>query len=78
MNQPNAWCAALLTVLALSPSPGLAQAGQAAEVDRLAAEIEPTVIEYRRHFHQHPELGNREFETAKFVAAKLRKLGLEV
>ena len=49
-----------------------------AEIDRLTAQVEPQVIKNRRHLHQHPELSNREFETAKFVAARLRALGLEV
>lgn len=40
--------------------------------------IEPKVIEWRRDFHQHPELGNREFETAKKIAAHLKSLGMEV
>ncbi|MFV0275702.1 MAG: amidohydrolase [Parahaliea sp.] len=35
------------------------------------------VIEWRRDFHQHPELSNREFETAKKIAAALRELGLD-
>lgn len=48
------------------------------EIDRLADQVEPKVIEARRHLHQHPELGNREFETAKFVAKRLRDLGLSV
>jgi amidohydrolase len=40
--------------------------------------IEPQCIAWRKQIHQHPELGNREFNTAKLVAAHLRKLGLEV
>jgi len=36
------------------------------------------VIAWRRDFHQHPELSNREFRTAKIVADHLRTLGLEV
>lgn len=47
-------------------------------VAKKAAEIEKQVIEWRRDFHQNPELSNREFETAKKVAAHLKKLGLEV
>ncbi|HEY0732814.1 MAG TPA: hypothetical protein VGD33_10385, partial [Chitinophagaceae bacterium] len=31
--------------------------------------IEPKCIEWRRQIHQYPELGNREFNTAKLVAA---------
>jgi amidohydrolase len=49
-----------------------------ATVDTLADKVEPKVIEWRRHFHQYPELSNREFETAKIVAKHLRDLGLEV
>jgi amidohydrolase len=43
-----------------------------------AAEIDGKVIEWRRHVHQYPELSNREFETAKYIAAHLEKLGMEV
>ena len=50
----------------------------AADVDRLAAEINPQVVAWRRDFHQHPELGNRETRTAKVIADELRKLGYEV
>ncbi|MBU1821832.1 MAG: amidohydrolase, partial [Bacteroidetes bacterium] len=42
------------------------------------AELEPKVIQWRRDFHQHPELGNQEFRTAKIVAEHLRSLGIEV
>jgi len=40
--------------------------------------IEPKCIEWRRQLHQYPELGNREFKTAKLIAAHLKELGLEV
>ena len=40
--------------------------------------IEPKCIEWRRHIHQYPELGNREINTAKFIADHLRRLGLDV
>ena len=40
--------------------------------------VEPKCIEWRRHLHQYPELGNREFKTAKLIADHLKKLGLEV
>nr|WP_261376903.1 amidohydrolase [Gillisia sp. Hel_I_86] len=41
-------------------------------------EIEPKVIEWRRDFHEHPELSNREFKTAEKIAKHLESLGLEV
>jgi amidohydrolase len=40
--------------------------------------IQPQLQALRRQFHQHPELGNREFKTAAFIAEYLQKLGLEV
>lgn len=40
-------------------------------------EILPGVIADRRHLHEHPELAFQEYETAKFVAARLESLGLE-
>jgi amidohydrolase len=48
------------------------------EIDAAAAGLEPRVIEWRRDFHKHPELGNREFRTSGIVAAHLKKLGLDV
>ena len=46
-------------------------------VDAAAHAIEAQVIAWRRDFHEHPELGNREFRTAAAVAAHLRGLGLD-
>ena len=40
-------------------------------------DIEEQVIEWRRDFHENPELSNREFETAKKIAAHLESLGIE-
>lgn len=48
------------------------------KIDIQAKEIEPKVIAWRRHFHQYPELSNRETKTAAFIADHLRKLGIEV
>lgn len=48
------------------------------EVESLAAQVEPKAIEWRHHLHQHPELSNREFKTAEYIAAHLKSLGLEV
>jgi len=41
-------------------------------------DINVKVVEWRRHFHENPELGNREFKTAAYIEKHLRKLGLEV
>lgn len=47
-------------------------------LDKDIANIENKVIEWRRDFHQNPELSNREFNTAEKIAAHLKSLGLEV
>ncbi len=44
----------------------------------LIDQIESKVIEWRRDFHQNPELSNREFKTAEKVAKHLKSLGIEV
>ena len=62
--------------------PALAHAQSAAELaatlDRRAREIEAKVVAWRRDFHQHPELSNREERTGKVIADHLKRLGLEV
>ena len=49
-----------------------------AELERQARGTEKKLIEWRRDFHQNPELSNREVRTSGKVAAHLRSLGLEV
>ncbi|HLF45681.1 MAG TPA: amidohydrolase [Chitinophagaceae bacterium] len=43
-----------------------------------ADKIESKCIDWRRDIHQHPELGNNEFRTAKLIADHLRSLGIDV
>lgn len=47
-------------------------------IHKFSNEIQQKVIEWRRHFHENPELSNREFATAKYIAKHLKDLGLEV
>jgi len=47
-------------------------------INERANEIEQEVIELRRHFHENPELSNREFETAETITDYLTNLGLNV
>lgn len=68
-------------VLALQLSAASALHAQTALTPALASRIsaiEPKVVAWRRDIHQNPELGNREFRTAKLVADHLRSLGIEV
>ncbi|NRB83121.1 MAG: amidohydrolase [Winogradskyella sp.] len=47
-------------------------------VEQDIIDIEDKLIEWRRHFHQNPELSNQEFKTAKKIAEHLESLGLDV
>jgi metal-dependent amidase/aminoacylase/carboxypeptidase family protein len=49
--------------------------GLASPIDAAARAVEERVIAWRRDFHQHPELGNREIRTAAVVAEHLIGLG---
>jgi len=71
----NRIISALFVFMVALPS---AQAGIAPdEIDQAAAAVQPQVVEWRRWFHQNPELSNREFETSKHIAEILRGMGLE-
>ena len=48
------------------------------EIDVAADRLMPKVIEWRRHLHRYPELGNREVRTAKYIEDHLRRLKMEV
>lgn len=41
-------------------------------------DIEDKLIAWRHHFHENPELSNREFKTAEKITAHLKSLGLKV
>lgn len=58
--------------------PLFAQAQIHEEINKNIKDIMPKVIEWRRHFHQNPELSAREYKTGALVAEYLKTLGLEV
>ena len=76
----------LLAAVALLGAPGAIAAASVASdldalhhsIDKLADQVEPHVIANRRHLHQHPELSNRETQTAAYIAEHLQALGIEV
>lgn len=71
----------LLAFLLISNTLGLSAQNSLSlkkQVDQKADKLESQVVKWRRDFHQHPELSNREFKTAEKVATHLRALGLEV
>jgi len=65
----------ILFFIALLPCLVIAQG---ANFDADYEAIEKNVIEWRHHFHQNPELSNREFKTAEKIAKHLKSLGIEV
>lgn len=48
------------------------------QIESAVSRIEPKCVAWRRDFHEHPELSNREFRTSKIIADHLRSLGIEV
>ena len=67
----------LLVTASLSGARAAQAQSPAAEIDRLTVAVEPELIAWRRHLHQAPELSNREVETSKYVAERLRSFGLQ-
>lgn len=49
-----------------------------AVVTKKAAGLQPRLTEWRRHIHQNPELGNREYKTAAYIIEQLQGLGLDI
>ncbi len=67
----------ILGVLALGSLAATAQQPEPTDIRAKIAEVEDWVIGWRRDIHQNPELGNREFRTARLVADHLRALELD-
>src|SRR3546814_9936873 len=71
----------LLLALLAAPRSVVAQdaaPAQRPEVAAAAQQLQQQVVDWRRDFHAHPELSNREERTAGKVAEHLRALGLEL
>ncbi len=68
----------LISVLTAIPNAAIAvEPWYGIEVEVQATQIEEEVISWRRHIHQNPELGNREFRTASLIADHLRSLDFD-
>ncbi|MBD3825900.1 MULTISPECIES: M20 family metallopeptidase [Stenotrophomonas] len=68
----------LLSALLLAcPALAAATPAERPEVTAAATRLNARVIDWRRDFHQHPELSNREERTAAKVAEQLRAMGLK-
>jgi len=68
----------LFIALSMLTTYASAQSPYSAAIDAKSTAIAPKLVEWRRHIHQNPELGNREFKTQEYIAAHLAKLGIEV
>lgn len=71
----------LLSFVIAVCSTSLFAQSSAKQYEKLEKEVIATqqqVIEWRRYFHEHPELSNRETETGKKIAEILTSFGLEV
>ena len=67
----------ILTVLVSLWAGAAPAAAQEARIDAEARRVIERVTELRHRIHEHPELGNREFETARLVADHLTALGFD-
>jgi amidohydrolase len=73
----------VLAVTLISLRANAAQAGTSAthpdfgDVNRAAEALRAQLIEWRRDFHMHPELSNREVRTSRILAERLRQFGLD-
>ncbi|MEP1384695.1 MAG: amidohydrolase [Paraglaciecola sp.] len=47
-------------------------------VNLMAEAVQGDVVKWRRHIHQHPELSNREFNTAKYIVSILETFDLKI
>jgi amidohydrolase len=73
--------ALILLAAVLAGLPSAARSVDLKTSQRIDEEIEKNkaeIVKVRRFIHMNPELGNREFETARLIIAKLMPLGFEV
>jgi len=73
--------ALILLVAVMAGWPPAARSVDLKTSQRIDEEIEKNkaeIVKIRRFIHMNPELGNREFETARLISAKLESLGFEV
>lgn len=68
----------LFSALLITPFFTFAQANLKSDAAKKADAISQKVINWRRDFHEHPELGNLENRTAGVIAKHLQSLGIEV
>ena len=68
---------AIYVVLAVTATALGARTPETDEISRAAESFRPQLVEWRRDFHMHPELSNREERTARVIAERLRAMGFD-
>jgi amidohydrolase len=68
----------LMHLLWLLPFAASAQNNTTTVIEQKAKAVNDSVVAWRRHLHQFPELSNRENNTATFIVSRLQNLGLEI
>ena len=68
----------ILTAVLFSAFANLSAQDLAKTIETKALGIQAKLVEWRRHLHQNPELGNREYKTAAYITEHLKTLGLEI
>src|SRR5579871_5196998 len=70
-------CMLFLTVITTMPNAtGNSAASRDEQIAQAATAMRDRLVQTRRYLHMHPELSNREVNTGKFVADRLREIGL--
>jgi amidohydrolase len=68
----------LLAFTAVSLSASAQNSASNKAISAKADALQDKIIAWRRDFHEHPELGNREVRTSGIIAKHLKSLGIEV
>jgi amidohydrolase len=68
---------AIFFIFFASPLAALSQITPS-NIEKYAKDVNDSVVAWRRHLHQYPELSNRETNTMNYIVSKLQDLGLEI
>ena len=68
---------AAIAILLAVGTPRLPADELAGRAQALSEQLAPQLVEWRRDFHAHPELSNREERTSRVVAERLREIGVD-
>jgi amidohydrolase len=68
----------IIVLAAVAGTSGASAQALITAINAKASAIQTQLTQWRRHLHQYPELGNREFKTAAYIVDQLQGLGLEI